>query len=55
MLLQAIKWWAGPLPAALYLLAAAHQVAAERASKPLSRAVHTDPQLKETWHSLAAQ
>ena len=55
MLLQAINWWAGPLPAALYLLAAAHQVAAERASQPLSRAVHTEPQLKETWHYLAAQ
>ena len=55
MLLQAIDWWAGPLPAALYLLAAAHQVAAERASQPSSRAVHTEPQLKENWHYLAAQ
>ncbi len=55
MLLQAFEWWAGPLPAALYLLAAAHQIAAERASQPLARAVHTAPQLKETWHYLAAQ
>ena len=55
MLLQAIEWWAGPLPAALYLLAAAHQVAAERASQPLSRAVHTEPQLKATWRHLAVQ